>query len=497
MPGDGERATLYTFNKFFAEFVMGLKKVHPGVKGALGHYRVMENLSTLTDNVDHFCRSVIDRPEVMRFLKEEAGTASTHALSSCSPAFDALEPVKGISIGEIRRILENDNYNEESISKAQWSALGYVYILLILYDLYKNPETDDQQQLQQQQTGDTNTDVVDDDDKQTKQELPSKLRQTLNVITKVRSGRVDKYRTLQELLDGEDVQLLDDDYVAFFEKLFLCEKNTRSSSSAHESSSDSTDPNDFMKSFENSKIGMLAGEMIKELDIAKMLENSNSNNPMDLFNMANLLNPQSDAGGMLVKMAHLMQNKMNSGELRMEELFGEVTGMVNSNDAMKNNPLISTLLKSVQQQHYSAGSTGTAPNAPGNAEGSSEGDTTASSTESTGSSDLVEQLLAKMGGLGGLGGAAASIASGMQQPQQSQQPAEDTEHLEQMFAKLGRLQQQAAQASSSSRTSRHHLPGGHGGGSRNGGGGSSSSTQERLRKVLESRQKSNGGTGHK
>ena len=461
-PSASNKATLYTFNKYFAEYVMFLKKLHPDVKAALENYRVMENLSTLRDNIEHFSTKVTISEHTMTLLRGAVKRDDDDDIIR-SIDLEELEPVKGVTFGKIRTCLleDSDSSRSSSAIASLWVTLGYVYILAIVHEIYDG-------QIREGETDATSCSERDE-------AHSDRLKCVLNAIGKIRiaSDHAEEEATSVDvrcILEGEDIQILDDEFIALFDGLRLCDVNAereRKKAAADKGEPSDEDPpsgeqqknpDDFMKMFEDSKIGALAREMMSDLDIAKMTEEaaSKGKSPMDMFDLSTLLDPQSGTGGMLVKMAHKMQNKMNSGEMRMEELFGEVMGMVNGNDMMKNNPLVNTLLNSLHQKQAQNGGQNTTT-------GEERGGGT---TEGTGGmGGMLGAMMSKMGGGAG-------------------NESDDTDNLDDLMSKLGKLQTQCSEASSSSRSTSSAT-------SRRMGNSDTnrSSTHDRLRKIIETRRR--------
>jgi len=129
------KACLYTFNKFFAELVMFVKKRYPALKTELDrHYQVMENLHVTRDNIDHFGKAVVENPSVMDALLA-LDVTSSEAMAQMSENSDVMRacPIRGVSLRDVRNAAAATHDDQ-----ALRDFLQFVYMLCAFYAIHKN-----------------------------------------------------------------------------------------------------------------------------------------------------------------------------------------------------------------------------------------------------------------------------------------------------------------------------------------------------------------------
>lgn len=423
--------TLYTFNKYFAELVLTLKKSNPIVKAALAHYKVMDNLSSLRDHLLHFSHDFVNAsPKAVEMLLDVDSTP----LDKLAEAPELLEttPVRGINMMAVKTTALSSSASGEDLF---WSTLGRVLALYVLL-LTFNQGGEEQKQ---------NDHGQEEKHVQAILQMLSQVRQLAASGEEGENRQEQVVQLAQQQLPVSDTERKGQAVNAVV-RLFQCESRVVATAKGRGGPSEKSSNNGGLKDMlEGSKIGQLVTEMLEEFDPAELnlgLEQGggglfDSQNPLDAFaNIQNLMRPDSGIGGTVAKLGHKLQQKIGSGDIRVDELLGEAMGLIGNNDALRNNPLVSQLLASLtqQQQHRQPG--------PGGPD------------------------------LGGL----AQLFSGLSGGTENEGPAgrSSEKNLEKLFADL----ETAAARGRGSTNSRHHQH-------------QSVSTKDRLRKKYEAKQQHN------
>lgn len=122
---------------------------------------------------------------------------------------------------------------------------------------------------------------------------------------------------------GDEHSILDDDIAALISKVAASKKLLRSAVEP-ENSAAPAGLDGFLKTLENSKIGDLASEISKEINLSDL------ENPMDMFNLENLSDNSSVLGSIVSKVGTKIQGKMASGEMDPQDLLKEAMGLFSS-----------------------------------------------------------------------------------------------------------------------------------------------------------------------
>ena len=368
-PSPLSSVTLYTFNKCYAELVLVLKKSNPIVKAALAHYKVMDNLSTLRDHVNHLSDNFVKAcPKAVEMLLDVKETP----LSMLADKSEILEttPVRGINMLAIKTTA----LSSPSTKDLFWSTLSRVlslYVLLLSFE-------EEQQQHAGEETGEKNVQSILQTLSQVRQlAAEENVSDGGDADANAVAGLRHREQTVLEVAQQQLPALSDSEKtnqaMNAVLRLFQCERESKVASSKTETASrgardsgaaaggkkDGTDLKDML---EGSKIGRLVAEMLEEFDPAELnlgLEQQggglfDSQNPLDAFaNIQNLMRPESGIGGTVSKLGNKLQQKIGSGEICVQELLGEAMGLIGNNDALRNNPLIAQLMASFTQQQTS------------------------------------------------------------------------------------------------------------------------------------------------
>lgn len=154
------------------------------------------------------------------------------------------------------------------------------------------------------------------------------LRQVLAVLGRAQSAGA----TAAELEEADEAKaaILDDDVVALLSRVeeacAACDEAAEPAAqpAAGPPPVDEASLEDALRRMENSKIGGLAKEISGEIDVSKLP----MDNPMEMFNFANLTDGNSMLGSIVSKVGAKIQTKLASGELKQEELLGEAMSLL-------------------------------------------------------------------------------------------------------------------------------------------------------------------------
>lgn len=132
--------------------------------------------------------------------------------------------------------------------------------------------------------------------------------------------------------DEAKASIIDDNIVALLSRVEeACAECRPAAVQLDQSQPNDAAMEDALRSMENSKIGGLAKEISSEIDISKL----NMDNPMEMLNFANLTDSSSVLGSIVSKVGNKIQSKLQSGELKQEELLGEAMSLLKAFDTGK------------------------------------------------------------------------------------------------------------------------------------------------------------------
>lgn len=324
---------IYAFNTFFAEYILHLKKTSPEIKNALKmNYRSIKNISSDTQHLS-WLRENID----LDSLRKAYDAYSSGETSDVS--FDTLMVAKGVHAGMLIDTSSETEPSADDKPKTDAQKGSFLQILSQLCMLsalnYLFMET---------QGIDQNENFSNDEKNEALKQLENLLSKTLYIISALQKGDHD---AKDELL----AEILDDDLVKYFEIISQCEaelqlmleENENASKNEKETEKDQGQGKgldqftEMLDRFKDSKLGKLASELTEEIDVSKL----NIENPAEMLNFANITNQDSAIGSIVQKMT----NKIQSGQIKYDELLGEAFGMFKGLDlgALQNNPLFSNL----------------------------------------------------------------------------------------------------------------------------------------------------------
>lgn len=278
---------IYTFNQFFYDFVKDVRAASPQLKPDLKkHYKLVDR--HCSDNISYFDGQMNDA------LFAKVCSLSVQELFKDEDLF-AFQIFKGVTVKQVNDALELDTPFK-----------SYFYILTLLNYIAKEVE---------------NSESLDGD------QLYNNIIACLRKIQKKESYEQES----KEILDDEIKSLLERLASVFSSKLDVEEAAAK-------------DGLNFDSSMlENSTIGSLAKEIASELDISKL----NVEKPEDLLNFTG---DNNFLGNIVGKIGSKVNAKLESGELKHEDLLGEAMGLLKSLGGsgalggIMNNPMFKEML---------------------------------------------------------------------------------------------------------------------------------------------------------
>lgn len=351
MSSPHEQKIVYSFNKFFADFIMFLKRSDVRVKEALrAHYRTIDDLSTSTTHLDWF-RDNVDAPKM----------AGVHE----AMADEGAQLAKGVTVAMLARCTGDEEADHALLAQA----LSFVNLLAAIHHIYREHQQLQGRPEEQDKVGDL-------------------LQRTLRVVHGIQ----------QDADVGDEMaSILDDDLLTYIDCMADLEALARgrdpeddapsdgaadegdaapaaddkgdegddAAPDAADKGDDGAPPDifgDMFARFKDTKLGELAQEITEEIDVDQL----DLKNPMDLLNIANLTDEKSALGSIVSKMTGKMKSKMESGSLRYEDLMGEAMGLFKGMDlsSMQNNPMFSAMMAGMGQQMGQQGRQGASRGGP-------------------------------------------------------------------------------------------------------------------------------------
>jgi hypothetical protein len=214
-------------------------------------------------------------------IRSAAATLDAHAVATLDPE-DALgdaavlrfQPLGGVPMSDIVCVTEGEGGDEDAEKDA--SLRTYVYVLAVLAATHA-----------------AGSEVL--------------TAAVLDALSSSQRGGKGKGKAV----------VLDDDIALLLDRVAECYRQSepRSYNNPFEG---------LMKSMENSKIGDVAAEISKEINLSE----ADMQNPMDLLDFSKLTDSSSVLGSIVSKVGSKIQGKLASGELKQDELMSEALGFL-------------------------------------------------------------------------------------------------------------------------------------------------------------------------
>lgn len=285
---------IFTFNQFYIYLIKELKEMDPTIKSTIKkNYKTFDKLSE--DYSNYFWSSIKD---IFSLIVDKSPDQLY-----IEQSIENKSPIQNITFSEINKKLSNHDkpifYN-------------YIFILTIFAK------------------------IIVDSPSQPDKETSSLYTKCVEYITNIEKG-ISSANIIEDILDDDTKKLL--------EKLSFVPKKPVESND-----NNSTNPADnIFKGMENSKIVNLAKEISENIDVSNIKLES----PDDIYKMMDFSDSNNMMGDIIKKVSSTVSSKINSGELRQEDLLSEATSMLGSLKGgagggigdILNNPMFSELMK--------------------------------------------------------------------------------------------------------------------------------------------------------
>lgn len=262
---------LIAFNKFYSNFIKDVKTTHPDIKVTIKkNYKVIDKLSS----------------EYILFFKSHLSEFLTNIINDdilelySKDEFKNKNVIKGLTIDDIVSKIEND------IDKQVF--WNYLYILTVFLYLKNELETTED-----------------------KTQIETLFTTVITILAKIQEG------TETDSLIND---ILDDDLRKLLTKIHKFKDDN--STSKEESSM----PNNPFENMQNSMICDLAKEISNEIDVS----NINIEKPEDILKMMDFSGSNNLVGDIIKKVSTKIHDKISTGQIKQEDLFGEAMSMMSS-----------------------------------------------------------------------------------------------------------------------------------------------------------------------
>ena len=424
----------YMFNKFFADYILMLRRTDPAVKEALKkHYKSIDDLASTTEHLEWFGDNV--RLDVICGLLDAYATKDQQrpesALTEAATDNMYISFAKGVDWTTlIANVCKDDvtardkgvspEEDEDSSRAVILQILSYLCLLSCLHHFHtlafnsinietKKGENDEGENDEGAKDEEKGGERENGDDANA--DLEVQLHNMLSLIPCIQNGEEGVEPRLNELRDERVRDLLSrmGSYEANLRRLM--QKYEESSTDENdqgnrdeggegegEGEGEGQDFADMFARFKDSKLGKLATEITDELDVSKL----NVDNPMEMLDFSNIGNKDSALGSIVDKMSSKVKSKMEGGELKYEELIGEAVNLFKGIDlgAIQNNPIFAAMMNNAGgggggggTSHGGSGSRG--PRRTGGGSGSGSRGSAGPSSSSSTVNDRLRRKLAE------------------------------------------------------------------------------------------------------
>lgn len=284
----------YVFNKILLNFVKEIKNKNIDLKKQLKeNYAVFDK--TTDTHIKLFIANTTDH-DIFKKPYDETDILSVESIVG-------MEILKDITIGDILKIIDS---TEREVLKC------YLYILYMLANIYDKT-------------------MNIEEDSEALEQMNELFNKCMKMIKK------DNDLIYEDQIDN----IFDDEIVALFHNIFLSRKHIHSSVMECELE-EVKSPMDFL---EGSKIGQLAKEITQDIEIDKL----NIKDPSELLNVESMFSGENNVlGDIISKVGNKVAAKINSGELKHEDLLGEamsMMGKLNMGGSGGANPFMEEMMK--------------------------------------------------------------------------------------------------------------------------------------------------------
>lgn len=267
------------FNKFYTSLLKDLKTTNDDIRKIIKkNYKVLDKLSD----------------EHLVFFREQFGSEDDHAAILVGDSLNDKMIAKEVTLKMVSDSIDNE------VDKGVFR--NYLYILSVISMIYDEH--------------------LDDPDQDSKV-VDNLFEKVITIISKIQ-----KNEDIESLLDD----IVDDDIKEFLTKVKDFNKNVKfdqeempkDTEAAGPSGSGGDLPKFPFPEMQDSMICNLAKEISNEIDVS----NINIEKPEDVFKLMDFTSSNNLVGDIIKKVSSKIHDKISTGELKQEDLFGEAMNMM-------------------------------------------------------------------------------------------------------------------------------------------------------------------------
>jgi hypothetical protein len=308
---------VFAFNKFYSSFIRDLKETNAEVKSRIKkNYKVIDKMSE--EYIEYYSEQIQDI--IDKIVKDDV-----NALANDNTVVDK-SLIKNVSIK-----LVLDSITNPLDLQVFWN---YVYILT-LFTLVKKENDESPEEVE-------NADVM--------------FSTVVAILSKIQHG--EEYQSLLDDIIDDDIRELVSKIKNVKSDIKIDEAHAHAHAHAH-SAGDSSSPagNPMMQ---DNLICNLAKEISNEIDVTGLKVDK----PEDVLKLMDFSSSNNLVGDIIKKVSGKIHDKINSGEIKQEELFGEAMNMMNMMNmggggagglgglgnmaGLFNNPMMTEMMKSMK-----------------------------------------------------------------------------------------------------------------------------------------------------
>jgi hypothetical protein len=286
---------LVAFNKFYSNFIKDIKASDEEIRSVIKkNYKVIDKLSE--DYVEYFKSQVKDLVSVIVEQDKE--------VLSMNESFLRSKLAKDVTVAQVLKAITNDQDRQ-----VFWNYVFILTTLMLVKNAYDEEEDNEQVELL--------------------------FSSVITILAKIQ-GHDDGVSSLI-------ADIMDDDIRTLLGKIRDFKTKVKMEDDA---------PSGFGNMLKDSMIANLAKEISDEIDVG----NLNVEKPEDVLKLMDFSSSNNVVGDIIKKVSSKIHDKISTGELKQEELFGEAMNMMNMMNMggsglgnMFNNPMVSELMKSMKK----------------------------------------------------------------------------------------------------------------------------------------------------
>ena len=265
------------FNKFYASLLKDLKTTNDDVRKLIKkNYKVLDKLSE----------------EHLSFFREQFGSEEVRAAMLMGDSMDDKLIAKEVTIKAVMDSIDNE------VDSGVFC--NYLYILTVISMVYDE--------------------YLDVPDGENSKDVDVLFETVITILSKIQKGE-----DVESLIDD----IIDDDIKEILTKVKDFTKDVKfeqeGSHNTHQSETASEMPNFPFPEMQDSMICNLAKEISNEIDVS----NIKVDKPEDVFKLMDFSSSNNLVGDIIKKVSSKIHDKISTGELKQEDLFGEAMNMMN------------------------------------------------------------------------------------------------------------------------------------------------------------------------